>query len=132
MPQLIHEFKPALLAAVAPHYLKWLWRYSVAGLIVYGLLWSLDALGVLRSYLPALIALIAVGLLLAKQGHAAAFLIFWAAAVFTNSITLRSLDVALFFSVLSLSGLGLATANYWALTQSLMPGAGIGPGTGAG
>lgn len=35
-------------------------------------------------------------------------------------------NVALFFSVLSLSGLGLATANYWALTQSLIPGGAIG------
>jgi ACS family D-galactonate transporter-like MFS transporter len=30
------------------------------------------------------------------------------------------------FAVISLAGLGLATANYWALTQSLMPGAAIG------
>jgi MFS family permease len=37
-----------------------------------------------------------------------------------------SLNVALFFSVFSLSGLGLATANYWALTQTLIPGAAIG------
>jgi len=37
-----------------------------------------------------------------------------------------SLDVALFFSIFSLSGLGLATANYWALTQTLMPGAAVG------
>jgi MFS-type transporter involved in bile tolerance (Atg22 family) len=27
---------------------------------------------------------------------------------------------------MSLAGLGLATANYWALTQTLMPGAAIG------
>jgi len=38
--------------------------------------------------------------------------------------------VAVIFSVISLSGLGLATANYWALTQSLMPGAAIGRITG--
>jgi MFS family permease len=37
-----------------------------------------------------------------------------------------SLNVALFFSVFSLSGLGLATANYWALTQTLIPGGSIG------
>jgi MFS family permease len=37
-----------------------------------------------------------------------------------------SLNVALFFSVLSLSGLGLATANYWALTQTLIPSGSIG------
>jgi ACS family D-galactonate transporter-like MFS transporter len=40
--------------------------------------------------------------------------------------TSSSLDVALFFSVLSLSGLGLATANYWALTQTLIPSGSIG------
>jgi MFS family permease len=37
-----------------------------------------------------------------------------------------SRDIALTFAIISLAGLGLATANYWALTQSLMPGAGIG------
>lgn len=35
-------------------------------------------------------------------------------------------SVALFFAVFSLSGLGLTTANYWALTQTLMPGAAVG------
>ena len=38
----------------------------------------------------------------------------------------ESQNVALFFAVFSLSGLGLMTANYWALTQTLLPGAGIG------
>jgi hypothetical protein len=37
-----------------------------------------------------------------------------------------SADLAIAFSIISLTGLGLATANYWALTQSLMPGAAIG------
>jgi MFS family permease len=37
-----------------------------------------------------------------------------------------SQGVALFFAVFSLSGLGLMTANYWALTQTLLPGAAIG------
>ena len=37
-----------------------------------------------------------------------------------------SVPVALFFAVFSLTGLGLATANYWALTQTLIPGASIG------
>ena len=40
---------------------------------------------------------------------------------FTSSIPLT-----LFFAVFSLSGLGLATANYWALTQTLMPATAIG------
>ncbi|MBI1898242.1 MAG: MFS transporter [Acidobacteria bacterium] len=35
-------------------------------------------------------------------------------------------DIALAFAIISLTGLGLATANYWALTQTLMPGAAIG------
>ena len=37
-----------------------------------------------------------------------------------------SVTVALAFAVVSLSGLGLATANYWALTQTLIPAAAIG------
>lgn len=37
-----------------------------------------------------------------------------------------SLDTAVAFSIVSLSGLGLATANYWAITQTLMPAAAIG------
>jgi MFS family permease len=37
-----------------------------------------------------------------------------------------SVPVALTFSVVSLSGLGLATANYWALTQTLIPVSAIG------
>lgn len=35
-------------------------------------------------------------------------------------------SVALFFTLFSLSGLGLATANYWALTQTLVPKSAIG------
>jgi len=42
-----------------------------------------------------------------------------------------STDVAVFFAIVSLTGLGLATANYWALTQTLMPGANIGAIAGA-
>ncbi len=38
----------------------------------------------------------------------------------------QSPDVTLFLAVFSLSGLGLTTANYWALTQTLMPGRAIG------
>lgn len=37
-----------------------------------------------------------------------------------------TVESALFFAVFSLSGLGLATANYWALTQTLIPGGAIG------
>ncbi len=38
----------------------------------------------------------------------------------------RSETVALFFVIFSLAGLGLATANYWALTQTLIPGRAMG------
>ena len=38
----------------------------------------------------------------------------------------ESQSVSLFFAVFSLSGLGLMTANYWALTQTLLPGAAVG------
>jgi MFS family permease len=37
-----------------------------------------------------------------------------------------SLNLALFFAILSLSGLGMATANYWAVTQTLIPGSAMG------
>jgi MFS family permease len=37
-----------------------------------------------------------------------------------------SSTVALFFAVFSLAGLGLTTANYWALTQTLIPKAAVG------
>lgn len=37
-----------------------------------------------------------------------------------------SLTMAVAFSIVSLSGLGLATANYWAITQTLFPAATIG------
>jgi ACS family D-galactonate transporter-like MFS transporter len=37
-----------------------------------------------------------------------------------------SSNLALFFAVFSLSGLGLATASYWALTQTLLPNASVG------
>jgi MFS family permease len=37
-----------------------------------------------------------------------------------------SITTAVVFSIVSLSGLGLATANYWALTQTLIPAAAIG------
>ena len=40
-------------------------------------------------------------------------------------------SVAIWFAVLSLAGLGLTTANYWALTQALVPGPLIGRAIGA-
>jgi MFS family permease len=37
-----------------------------------------------------------------------------------------SREAAVVFAMVSMAGLGLTTANYWALTQTLMPGAAIG------
>lgn len=45
------------------------------------------------------------------------------AATQTFSVFTDSQTAMIFFTVASLCGLGLATANYWALTQTLMPGA---------
>lgn len=45
------------------------------------------------------------------------------AATQTLSTFTQSTDLMIFFTVASLCGLGLATANYWALTQTFMPGA---------
>ena len=41
-----------------------------------------------------------------------------------------STRVAVFFAIFSMTGLGLATANYWAITQTLLPG--VAPGRVAG
>lgn len=38
----------------------------------------------------------------------------------------HSPQVALFFAIFSICGLGLATANYWAITQTLIPGGSVG------
>ena len=48
---------------------------------------------------------------------------FVAASLQTLSVFTDSQSLMIFFTVASLCGLGLATANYWALTQTLMPGA---------
>ena len=46
-------------------------------------------------YMPALAALIVMGLLLKERGHRAAPYLLWAGAVFAVSVTFRSLDMAL-------------------------------------
>jgi sugar phosphate permease len=38
----------------------------------------------------------------------------------------QSNSAALFWAIFSLSGLGLMTANYWALTQTILPGTAVG------
>ena len=47
------------------------------------------------------------------------------AATQTISVFTDSVPAMIFFTVFSLCGLGLATANYWALTQTLIPGGSI-------
>jgi MFS family permease len=47
------------------------------------------------------------------------------AATQTISVFTDSVPMMIFFTVFSLCGLGLATANYWALTQTLVPGGSI-------
>jgi MFS family permease len=47
------------------------------------------------------------------------------AATQTISVFTGSTQATIFFTVFSLCGLGLATANYWALTQTLIPGGSI-------
>lgn len=48
---------------------------------------------------------------------------FVCASTQTLSVFTDSQSLMIFFTVAALCGLGLATANYWALTQTLMPGA---------
>jgi MFS transporter, ACS family, D-galactonate transporter len=75
--------------------------------------WAADRL-IARGKDPVLVrkSFIIAGLLLASTQTIGAFA--------------QSLAVAQFFAVFSLSMLGLATANYWALTQTLIPGGSVG------
>jgi MFS transporter, ACS family, D-galactonate transporter len=59
-----------------------------------------------------------------RKGFTIAGLLLAATEVFGAAA--GSAEVALFFAVFSLGGLGIATANYWALTQTVVPGTAIG------
>jgi MFS family permease len=59
-----------------------------------------------------------------RKGFAIAGLLLGSTEVF--GAFAHSREVALFFVIFSLSGLGLMTANYWALTQTLIPGGAVG------
>jgi ACS family D-galactonate transporter-like MFS transporter len=89
--------------------------FSFAGMAVTAILsgWAADRL-IGRGGDPVRVrkAFTIVGLLLAATE------VFGAAA--------GSAQLALFFSIFSLAGLGIATANYWALTQTVVPGGTIG------
>ena len=69
-------------------------------------------------YLPALVALIVVGLLLHERGHRAAPWLLWAAAIFAVSIALRSLDLALCDKVL-IDGRKVGTHFAWHVLNAL-------------
>jgi hypothetical protein len=69
-------------------------------------------------YLPALVALIVVGLLAEERGHRAAPYLLWAAAIFAVSITLRSLDMALCDRVV-LAGQKVGTHFAWHVLNAL-------------
>jgi len=70
------------------------------------------------AYLPALAALIIVGLVLSERGHKAAPWLLWAAAIFTISITLRSLDLALCDKVV-IEGRNTGTHAAWHTLNAL-------------
>ena len=69
-------------------------------------------------YLPALVALIVVGLVLHERGQRAAPWLLWAAAIFAVSITLRSLDLALCDKVL-IEGRKVGTHFAWHVLNAL-------------
>jgi hypothetical protein len=69
-------------------------------------------------YLPALVALIVVGLVLHERGHRAAPWLLWAAAIFAVSITLRTLDLALCDKVL-IEGRKVGTHFAWHFLNAL-------------
>jgi hypothetical protein len=69
-------------------------------------------------YLPALGALIVIGLLLEERRHRAAPYVLWAAAIFAVSLTLRSLDLALCDKLL-LEGRKVGTHAAWHVLNAL-------------
>jgi hypothetical protein len=69
-------------------------------------------------YLPALAALIVVGLLAKERGHRAAPYLLWAAAILAVSITLRSLDLALCDQVV-IDGRKVGTHFAWHVLNAL-------------
>ena len=69
-------------------------------------------------YLPALLAMLVVGVLLYERGHKAAPYILWAAAIFTLSVTLRSLDMTM-CDVVVFDGRKLGTHFAWHILNAL-------------
>lgn len=71
------------------------------------------------SYLPALGALIIVGMVAAERHHKAAPYILWAAVTFTVSIILRSVDVA-YCDQIVIDGRSVGTHFIWHLLNALV------------
>jgi hypothetical protein len=69
-------------------------------------------------YLPALGAMIVIGLLLHERAHKAASWVLWAAAIFAVSVTLRSLDLSLCERVV-IDGRKLGTHFAWHVLNAL-------------
>jgi Ceramidase len=71
------------------------------------------------AYLPALGALIVIGMLLAERHHRAAPYVIWAAVLFTVSIILRSLDMA-FCDQVVIDGRNVGTHFIWHLLNTVV------------
>lgn len=70
------------------------------------------------GYLPALVALVVIGLLLKEREHRAAPWLLWAGAIFAVSITLRTLDMALCDQVV-IDGRKVGTHFAWHVLNAL-------------
>ena len=70
------------------------------------------------AYLPALAALIIIGMMLAERRHRAAPYVVWAAVIFTVSVLLRTLDFA-FCDEVVIDGRKVGTHFIWHLLNAL-------------
>jgi Ceramidase len=70
------------------------------------------------GYLPALLAMLIIGVMLYERRHAAARYILWASLVFAISVTLRSLDLSL-CDTLNVAGRKIGTHFAWHLLNAL-------------
>lgn len=89
-----------------------------ADAIGFGLTGGKTCLNGSEFYLPALAAIIVIGLVLHERRHKAAPWLLWAAAIFTVSVTLRSLDMALCDQVV-IDGRKVGTHFAWHVLNAL-------------
>ena len=104
------------LVGVAMHVQCWDGGIGFAGADVAG---AKPCLNGSVAYLPALAALIVVGMLLAERHHRAAPYVLWAAVLFTVSIILRSVDMA-FCDQVVIDGRKVGTHFMWHLLNALV------------